>query len=680
MPTTSIFAGLTSGGGVVGGAIVRLYLDRSQYDRNLASAEAKGRTSTQAMGSSFSKFKAIAGAAFLAVGIAAVKFAADAVRAFQESEQVLAQLRVAVDGSTEAYERQALALQDLTGFQDEEILKADTVLTRFKLTEDQIRALIPLVLDYARATGADAASAASNLGKALLGNTRALKTIGVDFKATGNRAQDLATIMTALEKRVGGAAEAFAKTSAGQVDVLAAQFDELKEQVGGALVPVLKDLIPFLIDIVKKVRPMLDLFGDVAGVVGGPLVTAFTLFISPLATAIRLLEKLEGIFPRLGESELHFARQVPELAAMEAELNRQLAEQEEKADRAATSTEDLALAHRKAAAAAREQRAAELELAGGLLGIITNVQRLRDAQREVQELRNKGKADTRAYRDAELEVLDAQLGLVGALTDYRKELKEAGLSHSDIIRKLITFAKEAGITRNEVFDLLGIVKGYNDELRKIPGTVSTTVITNYVDGTQTERREAQHGFHGVVRRPTQLMVGEAGPERVDVTPGVGSSRGSEPAPATGPRKKFFVQYRGQWHFFDTWRQLRAFLRVRVSDEGIQRLIDEGKIGRSWGTMTEEGPTGFDPFRKFMGFRKGQGETGGAAGGVAGGVGGAAGGSIDTSDPAIPIMRKQLAVLADISTHTQHTVAELRELVGDFPEHVNKAMTRAVMSR
>lgn len=33
-----------------------------------------------------------------------------------------------------------------------------------------------------------------------------------------------------------------------------------------------------------------------------------------------------------------------------------------------------------------------------------------------------------------------------------------------------------------------------------------------------EQIEARHGFHGIVRQPTRFLVGEAGPERVNVTP------------------------------------------------------------------------------------------------------------------------------------------------------------------
>ena len=265
MESIGIRSGLGSlAGGTLGQVLVRVGLDTKQLDAGMA--KAKGEASSA--GTTFSKFGAYASAAFALAGIAAVKFGADAIKSAQEHEAVLAQLRIAVDGSTQAYEAQATALQNLTGFQDEEVLAADTALSRFKLTETQIQQLIPLVLDYARATGQDAAAAATSLGKALLGNTRALKTIGISFTATGDKAKDLASISKLLEDRVGGASEAFGQTFAGKVEILQAKFDDLKEAIGGGLIIVLGQLaadaqgvahdLQILIDLIPGMKPSAD--------------------------------------------------------------------------------------------------------------------------------------------------------------------------------------------------------------------------------------------------------------------------------------------------------------------------------------------------------------------------------------------------------------------------------------
>ena len=120
---------------------------------------------------------------------------------------------------------------------------ADTILSRFKLTQEQVQSAIPTVLDFARATGKDVPDAAKSVGKALLGNTRALKEVGISYKVTGNAAQDYTNILKLLNDKVGGQAAAYAQTFAGKLDILKARFDDVKEVVGGVLITDLVHLI-----------------------------------------------------------------------------------------------------------------------------------------------------------------------------------------------------------------------------------------------------------------------------------------------------------------------------------------------------------------------------------------------------------------------------------------------------
>lgn len=222
--------------------------------------QAQVGTQLQATGAKLSAGLTAATLGFAAAGAAAIAFGKASVEAFEDNQLAVAQLQHALENapqiinkSTAAYEQQADALQKLTGFQDEEILRADVILTRFGATAEQIRKLNPLVLDYARATGTDATQAAQNIGRALIGNSRALKTIGIAFTATGDRAADLTNLMGLLDEKVGGAAQAFGETFAGQQAKLAAAFDELKEAIGAGIVPVLNALVPVLTKVVEAI-------------------------------------------------------------------------------------------------------------------------------------------------------------------------------------------------------------------------------------------------------------------------------------------------------------------------------------------------------------------------------------------------------------------------------------------
>jgi hypothetical protein len=254
-----------------------------------------GTTGTGAL----SKFSTGAKVAFTLAGAAAVAFGVSAVKSYREHQVAVSQLQNAIKNSpqligatTAEFEKQATAMQNLTGFQDEEILKADAVLARFQLTATEIKKLNPLILDFARATGRDATSSAELLGKALLGNARALKTVGINFKPTGDRAKDLASIMGILEEKVGGAAAAFGRTDAGKVAILGARYDDLKESVG-------KLISDALVPIVSVVGKAADAFNAIPGPMKTVLVGAVGLTAAMVALGIAV-NAVKGSLAGLG--------------------------------------------------------------------------------------------------------------------------------------------------------------------------------------------------------------------------------------------------------------------------------------------------------------------------------------------------------------------------------------------
>lgn len=246
------------GGGVIGGATVKLFLDSKQYQTELAAAEGKTKAASTGMGGAFSQLKTFGVAAWAAIGTAAVAFAADAIKAAEEHQVAVDQLNQALGENTDALQQQASALQMVTGFSDEAIMQADTILSRYKLTAAQLQQLNPLILDYARATGQDVPTAAGNIGRALLGNARALKTIGIDYHATGDRAKDFGTILSALQQKVGGVATAFGETAAGKAAILSQKLDELKEKIGAALLPLISKMADELGPLIDDVTRFAD--------------------------------------------------------------------------------------------------------------------------------------------------------------------------------------------------------------------------------------------------------------------------------------------------------------------------------------------------------------------------------------------------------------------------------------
>jgi hypothetical protein len=137
----------------------------------------------------------------------------------------------------------AASIEHKTAADDESVLSGIATLANFKLNAKQLRELIPLVVDYARRSGKDVPEAAGLIGRAFLGNARALKTVGIQFKATGDTAKDFATITDALRSKVGGFAEREGKTSAGQLAILKNRFEDLQEVIGAKVITVLTFLI-----------------------------------------------------------------------------------------------------------------------------------------------------------------------------------------------------------------------------------------------------------------------------------------------------------------------------------------------------------------------------------------------------------------------------------------------------
>src|SRR6266508_955648 len=106
--------------------VVLVTANTTQFQSGITQAEA-----------STSKFATAAKVGFAIAAVAAVKFVADSVESYHEHQKVLLELQTTIanspkliGASTKAFEEQATALQNLTGFQDEEILKADAVLGR----------------------------------------------------------------------------------------------------------------------------------------------------------------------------------------------------------------------------------------------------------------------------------------------------------------------------------------------------------------------------------------------------------------------------------------------------------------------------------------------------------------------------------------------------------------------
>ena len=240
--------------------------DVDQLKKSLAQANGDVDNSSSKMG----EFSKKAGLAFAAAGAAAgayaVKLAVDGVKAAIEDEAAQIRLATALKNATGAtnqmiasVEQQILKTSLATGVADDKLRPA---LQRLALsTNDVTKAqdLLNLALDISQATGKGLDSVANALGKAYDGNTAALGKLGIGLSTAELKAMSFTDVQSKLTDLFGGAAAANAQTFAGRLEILKVTFDEAKESVGARLLPIIQQLVEF---VVNEVVPALGKFAD----------------------------------------------------------------------------------------------------------------------------------------------------------------------------------------------------------------------------------------------------------------------------------------------------------------------------------------------------------------------------------------------------------------------------------
>ncbi len=194
------------------------------------------------------KIGAAIGAAFAARQV--IDFARDSLNAARDAQKAQNLL-------TDAYERfPAVASVNIdalrkyneerakvTRYDDDVTASAQAVLAQYNLNGEQLKELTPLLQDYAAKTGKDLPTAAEDMGKAILGQGRALKAIGLDFSDTGDATSNYTQLVDGLRQQVGGFAEKDAQTFDGKLEMLQNRFGEVQEVIGTALMGPMDELL-----------------------------------------------------------------------------------------------------------------------------------------------------------------------------------------------------------------------------------------------------------------------------------------------------------------------------------------------------------------------------------------------------------------------------------------------------
>lgn len=182
-----------------------------------------------------------------------------AVKAAVEDKAAQDQLALAIRNNTNATEAQITGVEKTISRMEMQKAVADDQLrpalgNLVRATGDVTKAqgLLELALDISAATGRDLQSVTLALSKAQTGQVTALTRLGIPLDAAAVKSKDLEAIQADLAQRFRGASDAAAKSAQGGMKKLEIALDNLYEQVGYKLLPVLGDYVTVLADIAGK--------------------------------------------------------------------------------------------------------------------------------------------------------------------------------------------------------------------------------------------------------------------------------------------------------------------------------------------------------------------------------------------------------------------------------------------
>ena len=253
--------------------------------------------------------KAAAAFAIAAAAAAAyaVKLAVDGVKAAIEDEQAQLKLASALEKATGATQNQIKAVEDqilktslATGVADDKLRPALQRLAVATGDTQKAQDLLNLALDISAATGKPLETVSNALGKAYEGNTGALAKLQAGISLTDAKALGYTGSIQKLTDLYGGAAAANADTFAGRIDVIKNAFNETKESIGQALLPIVEKLLGF---ITGTVLPVFQKFSDALSGSGEGILGRFKDiynfikdFLEPIFDAVR------GAFVKIGDA------------------------------------------------------------------------------------------------------------------------------------------------------------------------------------------------------------------------------------------------------------------------------------------------------------------------------------------------------------------------------------------
>jgi hypothetical protein len=252
----------------VGSIVARIL---TQYSDKGSKAAAKD---INKLGKNFDAFASKATKAFGLAAAAsaafAVKVGVDAVKGAIEDQKQQIALATALRNTTGATDEAIAAtvtyldkLELLVGVDNNQLIPSLQILTQATKDVTSAQQLQNLALDISAGTTKDLGAVSLALAKAVGGNVGALTRLGVPLDANAVKAKDLNAILAALSATFEGQAEKRAETLEFGLMKLQLAFNQIADQVGYALLPIIKEFANYIItDVLPVIQSWVDLNKD----------------------------------------------------------------------------------------------------------------------------------------------------------------------------------------------------------------------------------------------------------------------------------------------------------------------------------------------------------------------------------------------------------------------------------
>jgi hypothetical protein len=226
---------------------------------------------TESIGDQFTAFGKKAALAFAAAATAIGAYAKVAIENAAADEKAQRNLALTIENTTTAtaaqiagVEKYISATSVAIGVTDDELRPAFARLVRSTKDVEDAQKLLNLALDISSATGKPLEAVANALGKAYDGNLASLGRLGLGIDQSILKSKDFDLVFNTLTETFGGFADNEAQSAEKAFARIKIASDEVQEQIGAALLPVIQELTTFILtDVVPVVQSFVNgLTGD----------------------------------------------------------------------------------------------------------------------------------------------------------------------------------------------------------------------------------------------------------------------------------------------------------------------------------------------------------------------------------------------------------------------------------